>query len=74
VLISPTFNVQLLCTQIPKAKKYTVNLPVFFVLLGSVLVKSASKILMKLTPEVDNVDGDCGMTEKQNGWKTAKCL
>jgi len=39
--------------QIPKAKKNTVKPSVFFVLLGSARVKASSKMLVKLTSEVD---------------------
>jgi hypothetical protein len=49
VSITPTFYVQLLCNQIPKRKK--VKPSVFFVLLGFVLVKYVSKMLVKLTQE-----------------------
>jgi len=39
--------------QIPKAPKDTDNLTEFFMLLGSLLVKAARKMLVKLTPGND---------------------
>jgi len=45
--ILPTFYAQLLRAQIPKAQK-THGLTVFFVLMGSALIKAAHKMLMKL--------------------------
>jgi hypothetical protein len=36
--------------QIPKAPKKTDNFTVFFALLGSAYIKTARKMLMKLTP------------------------
>jgi len=38
--------------QDPKSAKKADNLPVFFALLGSVRVKSAHKMLVKLTPGI----------------------
>ncbi len=53
VSISPTFFKQLLLrAQIPKVQKDTYALGLSFVLLGSELVKAASKTLVKLTPEI----------------------
>jgi hypothetical protein len=49
VSVSSTFYKQLLCVQIPKAQKDTDDLIVFFALLGSVRVKAAHKLLVKLT-------------------------
>jgi len=48
--ISSTFYEQLLHAQIPKAQKKTDNLTVFFALSGSVCVKAAHRMLIKLTP------------------------
>ena len=48
VSVSSTFYEQLLCTKIPKAQKKTDSLSVSFVLLGSVHIKAASKMLVKL--------------------------
>jgi len=47
VSISSTFKEQLLCAQIPKAKKDIDDLTVFFTLSGSGHEKAASKTLMK---------------------------
>jgi len=46
--ISPTFYVQLLHTQFPKAQKKTDGLKIIFALLGSARIKAASKMLVKL--------------------------
>jgi hypothetical protein len=51
VSISSTFYEQLLRAEIPKAKKKTENLAVFFALSGSVRVKAACRMLMILTPD-----------------------
>jgi len=50
--ISSMFYKQLLHVKIPKAKKKTVKLSIFFVLLGSAHAKAASRMLMKLTLEL----------------------
>jgi len=47
VSISSTFYQQLLHAQIPKAQKKTVNLLVFWALLGSVQTKAAHRMQMK---------------------------
>jgi hypothetical protein len=44
--------VQLLLTKIPKGQKDTDEFTVFLALFGSVLVKAAHKMLLKLTPVV----------------------
>jgi hypothetical protein len=44
--ISPTFYVQLLHLQIPKAQKNSVKPSVFFALLGSARIKAVSKMLL----------------------------
>jgi len=58
VSLSPTFYARLFCTKVffagftlkdPKGVKNTVKPSVFFVLLGSVRVKAARKMLVKLT-------------------------
>jgi len=51
--ISPTFYEQLLRVQIPKTQKDTDDLTVFFSLLGSALVRTAHKMLVKSTPGND---------------------
>jgi len=48
--ISPTINRQHLRVQIPKALKDTYNLTEFLRFLGSLHIKAAHKMLMKLTP------------------------
>jgi len=55
-LISPTFYLQLLCARIPKAQKIQSSWHSFFALLGSLYVKTAPKMLMKLTPEVNFIN------------------
>jgi len=47
--ILPTFYKQLLLPQIPKVQKDTVDMTVFFVLLGSAFVKALRKMLVILT-------------------------
>jgi len=49
-LISPTYHLQLLRAQIPKAQKNTVKPTVFFALLGFARVKASNQMLVKLTP------------------------
>jgi len=50
VSISPTFYVQFLQAQIPKAQKYSQAISIFL-LLGSAGVKGEHEMLMKLTPD-----------------------
>jgi len=50
------FYVQLFRLKIPKAQKKTVNLSVFFALLGSASVKAARRKLMKLTPAINFIN------------------
>jgi hypothetical protein len=50
VAILPTFYVQLLHMQIPKAQKIQSSCQSLFALLGSAHIKAASKMLVKLTP------------------------
>jgi len=49
-LISPKFYTQLLCPQIPKAQEIQSSHKCLFALLGSVQLKGAHKMMMKLTP------------------------
>jgi hypothetical protein len=50
-LISSTFHLQLLCTQIPKVQERLTARLYFFALLGSSHVKASSKMLVKSTTD-----------------------
>jgi len=57
--ISPTFNSKLLRAQILKAQKIHSSCQSFFALLGSVHVKALGKMLVKLTPEGNDLSSSC---------------
>ena len=69
VSISPTFYSTSRSQQIPKAQKKTVKLRSFIVLLGSVGVKDARRMLVKLTPDPwGSIMGSYpGVTDNLNG-------
>jgi len=54
--ILPTFYAQLSGAKIPKVAKDSVDLSVFFALLGSARIKAAHEMLVKSTPEHDFVN------------------
>ena len=73
VLILPTFYNQLLHTQIPKAQKIQSSCLYLFAFLGSVFVKAACKMLVKLIPwwrlkqEEETIHSE--IQRKWNKWK-----